>query len=344
MAQRSGTVQGTAKAPLRTLRVVPKTLPAIGLRASRDSSAGNACVTAWLRWLVLAIILPAAGCASVGDGSPRDGSASHPPVPPPSGGSPAGGEAAADAAGPTTATGGESPSRPVPTSAAPPAASNADRTTRVYPGFVETGFGTEPLALFPAARLTVPPDLSGGPTGAALMQELESIVLDRLPAEIRIVRSRAPVLAFTDWAGEGQAGEHGGFLRSVLDWQGSPGPAGELPAIVGNSVEGLGDSRGIRYFLFPRAVTVLRRGTFDYFATVEALLLDARGERVVWAGTGSAAGTVPPGGADQLLAGIVRDAVTQAVSDLAVKLPGAGGADERGGFTDVDSGRREETR
>ncbi|MBA2565001.1 MAG: hypothetical protein H0V09_06215 [Gemmatimonadetes bacterium] len=206
------------------------------------------------------------------------------------------------------------------------------------------GFGAEPVALLPPASITLPPDLASGPTGTALTGEIERIVLDRLPAEIRIVRSRAPVLAFDAWGSDVESGGRGGFLRSVLDWSGSPGPAGELPEIVGNSVEELGDSRGLRFFLFPRGVTVLRRGTFDYFATVEGLLLDARGERAVWAGTGSAAGRVPEGSPGQLLSGVVRDAVTRAVADLAAKLPGAGVAGEAGGFSDVDSGRRTETR
>ena len=227
-------------------------------------------------------------------------------------------------------------SAPPSTDAARPAAgSDLGEEARAFPGFNPETFGTEPLALLPAVRISLPPELAGGSGGEELLQDLNQLVLDRLPQEIRIVRTRAPVFGFREWAGAEEARLRSGFLRSVLDWQGNPGSGGELPEIVGNSVEELGDSGGIRFFLFPRALTVLKRDTFDYVATVEAFLLDARGERVVWAGTGRAAGSVPEADPDQILRGLVRDAATAALADIAAKLPGSETAGGKGGFSDV---------
>jgi hypothetical protein len=206
----------------------------------------------------------------------------------------------------------------------------------VYQGFQVETFTTEPLALLPAVRISLPAELEGGSGGEALRADLERLILDRLPEEVRIARSRGPVYKFREWAGAEEAGPRSGFLKSVLTWEGNPGPAGELPELVGNSVEELGDSRGIRYFLFPRSLTVLKRGAFDYAATIEGFLLDARGERVVWAGTGQAVGTLPEDDPDQILTGVVRDAATRAVADLAARLPGARSAGTEGDFSDVD--------
>lgn len=217
--------------------------------------------------------------------------------------------------------------------------SQASRTSsaasaRAFPGFTPETFDTEPLALLPPARISLPPELSGGPEGEELGRELEGYLLDRLPEEVRVLHARAPVYGFREWSGPEEAGPRSGFLRSVLDWQGDPGPAGELPEIVGNSVEEVGDSRGIRFFLFPRSLTVLQHDAFHYVATVEAFLLDARGERVVWAGTGQAAGSLPEGDPDQILLGIVRDAAVGALADLAARLPGGEPTGGERGFSD----------
>ena len=206
---------------------------------------------------------------------------------------------------------------------------------RSYPGFLPEGFATEPLALLPPATVSLPPVLAEEPRGGALRGELERMVLDRLPEEIRILHSRAPVLGFRDWAGPEEVGPRSGFLRSVLDWGGTPGPEGQLPEIVGNSVEALGDARGIRYFLFPRALAVIERDPLHYRATLEAYLLDARGERVVWSGTGAAEGRLPENRSDTILAGVVHEAARAAVADLAASLPGYEPAGGKAGFSDV---------
>lgn len=217
----------------------------------------------------------------------------------------------------------------------PPAAEPEGGAIRVYPGFAPETFGTEPLALLPPARISLPPDLAVGAAGEDLRRELETLVLDRLPEEVRILHQRAPVLAFGDWARQDPTVERSGFVGSILAWEGSPGPDGAIPETVGNSAEALGDARGIRFFLLPRSLTVLRRDTFDYAAALEGFLLDSRGERVVWAGTGYAAGTLPQSNTEQILTGVVREAAVGAVADLAAKLPGDRNPGVEEGFSDV---------
>jgi hypothetical protein len=202
---------------------------------------------------------------------------------------------------------------------------------RVYPGFLPGTFATEPVALFPAVRVTLPPEIAGGPEAQDLIDELDRLVRDRLPAEIRIVHSRAPVYAFREWARGKDVGSQSGYLPAILGWQGVPAQDGAIPEVVGNSVEALGDNRGIRYFLFPRSLQIARTGRLRYTAILEAYLLDARGERAVWAGSGRAEGTLTRDAPWQFLRGVVRDAAVAAVADLAARLPGS----ERpaGGFT-----------
>ncbi|MFN2433093.1 MAG: hypothetical protein ABR599_09835 [Gemmatimonadota bacterium] len=222
-----------------------------------------------------------------------------------------------------------------------PAVSMADSAAggRSYAGFSPEAFATEPLALLPPSAISLPADLEGGPQGDALRRELTIVVTERLPEELRILHSRAPVFGYADWAGREEAGPRAGFLQSVLGWTGSPGPAGELPPMVGNSVEELGDSRGIRYFLFPRVLRVTRSETFGYDATLEAYLLDARGERVVWAGVGRAVGELPEDvQTERLLQDVVLDAARGAAADLSARLPGSASAGGRSGFTDVEAG------
>jgi hypothetical protein len=109
-------------------------------------------------------------------------------------------------------------------------------------------------------------------------------------------------------------------------------------------VETLGDDRGIRWFLFPRTLTVRARGPFHHAAYVEAYLLDARGERVVWAGTGFAEGRLPEREPEGLLRAVVLDAARRAVADLARRLPGSNAAGGDAGFSDVDAGATREVR
>ncbi len=202
-----------------------------------------------------------------------------------------------------------------------------------YPGFLSSAIATEPLALLPPVGVTIPPEIAGGVEGRLLIEDLRRIVLDRLPAEIRIVRPRAPVYAFREWAQGRDVGPQSAYLPAILGWEGTPGSDGAIPEVVGNSVEALGDNRGIRYFLFPRSLEISRSGRLRYVAVLEAYLLDARGERAVWGGSGRAEGTLPENDPSQFLRGVVRDAATAAVNDLAARLPGAERSTGRGGFT-----------
>jgi hypothetical protein len=212
----------------------------------------------------------------------------------------------------------------------------------VYPGFLPGTFATEPVALLRPVRVELSAGLEGGPAGRDLVPELERIVLDRLPEELRILHSRAPVYAFDEWAG--RDGIPPGELEKILGWSGAPGPAGELPPDVGDAVEAVGDARGIRWFLFPRALTVRARGPFHHVAAVEAYLLDARGERVVWAGRGLAEGRLPERGAEGLVRSVVLDAARGALADLARRVPGSGAAGGDAGFSDQDAGATREVR
>lgn len=212
----------------------------------------------------------------------------------------------------------------------------------IYPGFLPGTFATEPVALLRPVRIELPGELQEGPDGRALVSELERIVLDRLPEELRILHSRAPVYAFDEWAG--RDGITAGELETILAWSGAPGAAGELPPEVGNAVEAIGDGRGVRWFLFPRALTIRARGPFHHAAAIEAYLLDARGERAVWAGTGTAEGRLPERGAEGLLRSVVLDAARGAAADLARRVPGSGAAGGDAGFSDQDAGATREVR
>lgn len=208
---------------------------------------------------------------------------------------------------------------------------------RTYPGFLADGFATEPLAVLPSAGVALPPELAAGSGARDLKGELERLVLDRLPAEIRILHKLAPVYGFRDWARGSDVGPSSGYLGAIVGWEGMPAPDGAIPETVGNSVETLGDNRGIRYFLFPRTLTVVRQDRLSYFAVVDAYLLDARGERAVWSGRGRAWGALPEGDlAEQILSGVVVDAVTAALADLAARLPGAERPAEGSDFTDTN--------
>jgi hypothetical protein len=206
-------------------------------------------------------------------------------------------------------------------------------TSLYYPGFLPSTLATEPLALLPPVRVTVPPEISGGDEGLALIDDLRRIVLDRLPAEIRIARPRAPVYAFREWAQGRDVGPQSAYLPAIFGWEGVPGRDGAIPEVVGNSVEALGDNRGIRFFLFPRSLEIFRSGRLRYVAVLEAYLLDARGERAVWAGSGRAEGTLPETDTSQFLRDVVRDAGLAAMHDLAARLPSAERRTSRGGFT-----------
>ena len=61
-------------------------------------------------------------------------------------------------------------------------------------------------------------ELIGPAEWADLVPELERIVLDRLPEELRILHSRAPVYAFDEWAG--RDGIPPGELEKILGWSG----------------------------------------------------------------------------------------------------------------------------
>jgi hypothetical protein len=206
-------------------------------------------------------------------------------------------------------------------------------TSLAYPGLLPTALATEPLALLPPVRITLPPEIAGGDEGRRLIEDLRRIVLDRLPAEIRIVRPRAPAYAFREWAQGRDVGPQSAYLPAILGWEGVPGPDGAIPEVVGNSVEALGDNRGIRYFLFPRSLEIFRSGRLHYVAVLEGYILDARGERAVWAGSGRAEGTLPENDTSQFLRGVVRDAAIAAVNDLVARMPGAERPIGRGGFT-----------
>ncbi|HEY7461497.1 MAG TPA: hypothetical protein VIC59_06450 [Gemmatimonadota bacterium] len=213
-----------------------------------------------------------------------------------------------------------------------PAAGGAVPRSRTYPGFLTANFATEPLALLPVVRVIIPAEISSGQEGQALVEDLKRLVLDRLPAEIRIVRPRAPVYPFRSWAQGRDVGPQSGYLSSILGWSGTPGEDGAIPEVVGNSVEALGDNRGIRYFLFPRSLEIFHSGRLRYAAVLQAYLLDARGERAVWSGSGWAEGTLPEDEPGQFLRGVVRDAAVAAVADLAARLPGSERALPRGDF------------
>jgi hypothetical protein len=249
-------------------------------------------------------------------------------------GASSGGEASGSSVGATVGQGAASSGR---APDAPGVGLEEGVTARSYAGFAPQSFDTEPVALLSAAAIVLPPDLQSGAQGEDLLAELQRLVLDRLPEEIRMLHTRAPVVGFRDWGAGLEAGPEGGYLRSIMGWDGQPGPEGQIPELVGNSVEALGDRRGVRYFLFPRSLSILRRDRFDYSAVLEAFLLDARGERVVWAATARADGALPEDDPTQILGGVIRDAAASALAELASELPGGEDAGGEGNSRGSDN-------